>query len=270
MIPVVTPDQGVRRGAYISAPAATTLALAGLVIGVVAAALAAFASARVLDSRTVAEHALALHHADEAIRWSSAVRSQSALAIYFGLLGGDLGVEDDGAVDVAIAEARRALAVLEETMARLQATSDASVQASAVTFSATVSEMLGALEGEDLETARDLATESLEDDYRAFVDLVIIERDHHLAAVGTASARAGAMNTALRWLAAFLVPAVIIIGYAVLAERRRRRWIAPNPRQGREERPATGPGAAGDLELDPEGVVDASEGIHRAPAVVGD
>ena len=176
-------------------------------------------------SRGVAAHASALHNADEALRAATVARSQSGLATHLSILERDFGFDAGGGIDLSISETRLALDDLASAlngMSEATGNTDAGIQSSADTFSATVNEVLEDLAAGDVEAAEAVAIESLDRDFRGLIGAVVVERDYQATEVAAANALMGRIGDVARFLVAFLVPTAAIVIYRELSRRQQR------------------------------------------------
>lgn len=175
-------------------------------------------------TRQVAEHADALHNADEALRAATVARAQAGLATHLAALEREFGFEATEAIATSTEEAELAVADLEAGLLELEdlvSGLDADLVASRDRFVATVTGILAALDAGDSMGAQDAAV-SLDDDFRSLVDDVVVERDYQAGAVASANAAMGRIGDVVRFLVAFLVPTAVILLYRELSKRQQR------------------------------------------------
>ena len=200
--------------------------LAALTMGIGVAMVVVFALvfSIAFGTQGVAGHATALHHADEALRSATVVRSQAGMATHLSILERDFGLDASDAIALTVAETRLGLDDLSSSVLGLFENTPLSpaIESTAATFKATVHTILGALEDGDVTTAQGLAADDLDADFRAFTGAVVTERDLQAAEVGSASALMGRIGDITRFLVAFLVPTSAILLYRDLSRRQQR------------------------------------------------
>ena len=110
-------------------------------------------------------------------------------------------------------------------MADLEAHSaetSASIESSAATFSAAVTELLGLAEAGDSAGLRAALDESFDRDFRLLTDAVVVERDYQASQVAAADDTMGRVGDIARFLVAFVVPLSAVIVYRELTRRQHR------------------------------------------------
>jgi signal transduction histidine kinase len=176
-------------------------------------------------TRSIAGHAQALHGADEALRSATVVRAQIGLATHLSVLERDFGFPAEESVELSLAEVRLGLDDLDQSLQGLLRTVpdlDATIPTAARQFSALVIEIMTALEASDVAGAQALASDDLNQGFRSFVGVLVIERDRQASEVATANALMGRVGDLARFLVAFLVPTAAIIIYRELSRRQQR------------------------------------------------
>jgi signal transduction histidine kinase len=169
-------------------------------------------------SKGIAEHADALHNTDEALRAATVARSQAGLATHLTLLETEFGFDAAEGIEVSTGEARIALEDLEASLAVLGA-GDTALGTAGATFVETLGGILEELSAGNLPEASSIASERLEADFRAFVDIVVSMRNEQATAVASANALMGRIGDVARFLVAFLVPTAAIVVYRELIKR---------------------------------------------------
>lgn len=175
-------------------------------------------------TRGVAHHATALHHADEALRSATVVRSQAGMATHLSLLQRDFGFDASASLQVSTAEARLGLDDLASSVAGLGESlgPDPTIESTAAAFRGTAQEILSALEAGEVDLAVELAGTDLNEGFRTLVGMVAVVRDREAGEVASASAVMGRIGDVARFLVAFLVPASAIVLYRELTRRQQR------------------------------------------------
>ncbi len=175
-------------------------------------------------TRRVAEHADALHNADEVLRAATVARAQAGLATHFLLLESEFNFDAGAAIDLAADDVRLALGDLEsglEDLDELTGGLAAEIESSGAQFLGTVVAILGHLEEGETEAARD-AAQTLDPDFRALIAAVVVERDFQATQVAAANNLMGRVGDIVRFLVAFLVPTAVIVVYRELSKRQQR------------------------------------------------
>ena len=172
-------------------------------------------------TKGIADHANALHNADEALRGATVARSQAGLAAHLTVLKTDFGFEATEGIELSVREVRLAS---QDMRASLDAagTLDATVRSAGDQFIFTVDEVANAIDTGDVATAQQLAGEDLDPAFRTFVNAVVAERNEQASAVAASSALMGRVGDLARFLVAFLVPTAVIVLYRELAKRQQR------------------------------------------------
>lgn len=200
--------------------------MAAITLGVGVAIILVFALvfSIAFGTRSIANHASALHNADEALRAATIVRSQAGLATHLSVLEQEFGFDAGDGIELAVGETRLALDDLEGALDSLtgETALDPSISSGAQTFTSTVAEILSALESEDAISAQGLATDELDHSFRAFVGSLVVERDAQANEVAAANDLMGRVGDIARFLVAFLVPTAAIIVYRELSRRQQR------------------------------------------------
>jgi signal transduction histidine kinase len=176
-------------------------------------------------TRSIAGHAQALHGADEALRSATIVRAQIGLAAHLSVLEQDFGFPAGDSIDLSLAEVRLGLDDLDQSLVGLISTVpdlDATIPTAARRFSTLVIDIMNALEAGDVAEAQEFASGDLDQDFRSFVGVLVIERDRQASEVATANALMGRVGDLARFLVAFLVPTSAIIIYRELSRRQQR------------------------------------------------
>ena len=165
-------------------------------------------------TRGVARHATALHHADEALRSATVVRSQVGLATHLTLLERDFDVDASDAIDLSAQETRLGLddlALSLTGMSEATGAADAPMESAAATFRSTAQSILTALENGDLTQAQTLTREDLDQDFRTLLQCRRCGARSEAGEVAAASALMGRAGDVARFLVAFLVPTSAIL-----------------------------------------------------------
>ena len=201
--------------------------LAALTLGAGVAIVVVFALvfSIAFGSQGVAAHASALHNADEALRAATVARSQSGLAVHLSILERDFDFDAGNGIDLSMSQTRLALGDLESAVDGIgDATGnvDAGIQSSASTFLSTVHQVLDRLDAGDVDGAEAIAVESLDQQFRAVIGAVVVERDYQATEVAAANALMGRIGDVARFLVAFLVPTAAIVIYRELSRRQQR------------------------------------------------
>lgn len=169
-------------------------------------------------SKGIAEHADALHDADEALRAATVARSQAGLATHLTLLQTEFGFDAAQGIEVSTGEARIAVEDLEASLSG-RGLGDPTLAAAGAKFVATVRSTLDQLSAGSVAEASSIASDRLDADFRAFVEIVVVVRDEQAAAVASANALMGRIGDLARFLVAFLVPTAAIVVYRELLKR---------------------------------------------------
>lgn len=209
-------DKGRRRGRF---------AAFALGIGVVVVIVFALVFSVAFGTRGVAVHASALHNADEALRSATVARAQAGMATHLTALVREFDFSVGDNLEVSLGEARFALTDLSSALEGLDHATDgldSAILSSSTSFIATVEDILDAIESGDGLLAQDIATESLDQDFRALVGSVVLVRDFEASEVAASSALMGRIGDVARFLVAFLVPTGAILMYRELSRRQSR------------------------------------------------
>lgn len=200
--------------------------IAGIALGVGVAMVLIFALvfSIAFGTRGIAQHATALHHADEGLRAATVARSQAGMATHLSVLQRDFGLDAVEAIDRTLQETRLGLDDLTESVLGLAQhnASSPGVESSVATFRASVHEILAALDAGDVAMAQEVAGGELDTSFRGLLIEVTARRDAEAMAVATASDVMGRISDVARFLVAFLVPSSAIIIYRELARRQQR------------------------------------------------
>ena len=200
--------------------------MAALTMGIGVAMVVVFALvfSIAFGTRGIAQHAAALHHADEALRSATVVRSQAGMATHLNILERDFGLDATDAIALAVEETRLGLDDLTSSVLGLVETtaSNPTIESAAATFKASTHGILSALEIGDVVTAQSIAGGNFDADFRSFTTAVVVERDLQAAEVAAANATMGRIGDIARFLVAFLVPTSAIFLYRDLARRQQR------------------------------------------------
>lgn len=178
-----------------------------------------------IGSKGVAQHARALHAADEALRAAMVARAQAGLAAHLVVLEEETDFAAMASVEAAMRDARFALDDLAGAVADLKdgsARSAASIESAAATFSVAVSGVLDLAEAADPEALRAALDESFAYAFRLLTDAVVVERDHQASQVDAADDTMGRVGDIARLLVAIVVPLSVVIVYRELTRRQRR------------------------------------------------
>lgn len=200
--------------------------LAALTMGIGVAMVLVFALvfSIAFGTQGVARHAIALHHADEALRSATVIRSQAGMATHLSVLERDFGLDAADAIARTEAETRLGLDDVTSSVIGLieHEASSPAVESTAGLFKATAHAILAALEDGDVATAQGLAAADLDARFRAFTGAVVVERDLQASEVAAASALMGRIGNLARFLVAFLVPTSAILLFRDLSRRQQR------------------------------------------------
>lgn len=175
-------------------------------------------------TRQVAEHADALHNADEALRAATVARAQAGLATHLAALEREFGFEAADGITTSVEEASLALDDLQTGLTELEELTgglDAELAAGRDAFVSTVEQVLSLL-GESDSVGAEEAAADLDGVFEVLVDSVVIERDYQAAAVASANAAMGRIGDVVRFLVAFLVPTAVILLYRELSKRQQK------------------------------------------------
>ena len=200
--------------------------MAGVALGVGVALVLVFALifSIAFGTKGIADHANALHNADEALRGATVARSQAGLAAHLTGLKTDFGFEATEGIELSVREVRLASQDMRASLDALDAagTLDATVRSAGDQFIFTVDEVANAIDTGDVATAQQLAGEDLDPAFRTFVNAVVAERNEQASAVAASRALMGRVGDLARFLVAFLVPTAVIVLYRELAKRQQR------------------------------------------------
>lgn len=194
-------------------------------IGVAIVVVFALVFSIAFGTQGVARHATALHHADEALRSATIVRSQAGLATHLAILERDFGFDSTAAIELSTQETRLGLDDLSASIIGLiehSGSDEPTITSAAASFRASAQAILAALEAGDIATAQAVAVADLDAGFRSLLEIVIAERDTQAAEVASASALMGRIGDVARFLVAFLVPTSAILLYRELARRQQR------------------------------------------------
>jgi signal transduction histidine kinase len=194
-------------------------------IGVALALVFALVFSIAFGSKGVAEHAKALHAADEALQAATVARAQAGMAAHLVLLRSEFGFDDPTSLEVATRDTRYALDDLASAVAELEGHSAdvaASIDSTSATFIAKVRDILTLVDAGDVDGLRLAVGDSFDNDFRAFSDAVVVERDFQASQVDAADDMMGRVGDLARFLVAFIVPASAVIVYRELTRRQHR------------------------------------------------
>ncbi|MBN2113967.1 MAG: HAMP domain-containing histidine kinase [Acidimicrobiia bacterium] len=196
-----------------------------LVVGVGLALVFALVFSIAFGSKGVAQHAKALHAADEALRAATVARAQAGMAAHLVVLQQEIDFDAVASVEVARRDTRFALDDLAAAVADLDAHNAAaavSIESAAAAFSAAVGEILRLAEAGDAAGLRAALGEPFDDDFRLLTDAVVVERDYQASQVAAADDTMGRVGDIARFLVAFVVPLSAVIVYRELTRRQHR------------------------------------------------
>jgi signal transduction histidine kinase len=194
-------------------------------VGVGLALVFALVFSIAFGSKGVAQHAKALHAADEALRAATVARAQSGMAAHLAVLQEEIDFEAVSAVEVAMRDTRFALDDLAAAVSDLEAhdaAAAASIQSAAATFSAAVGEILILAETGDAPGLRAALGEQFDHEFRVLTDAIVVERDYQASQVAAADDTMGRVGDIARFLVAFVVPLSAIVVYRELTRRQHR------------------------------------------------
>ncbi len=194
----------------------TALALL-LVLGMVFAVVS--------GSRTITDRASDLHSADETLRTATVARAQLALAVYMAAVEREVGIDSANAVAASIAETEEALDKVEEGLEALtEGREDVSesFEAAVGSFVAACREVMSLLEDKDTRSAQEFAGAELDGAFERAVAVLTALRDELNVAIESSGDFLGRLESAIRFLVAFLIPAASILIYRELVRRQHR------------------------------------------------
>jgi signal transduction histidine kinase len=146
-------------------------------------------------------------------------------------LGSALLVAETGGAEASLAllveDAREILAVIQARASELTALLDAddpALTAAVVAVTEASEALIAELEGDRTEEASDSAA-ALADRYEVLIDELVVIRDGRARAIAEASSEASRVATAARFMVAFGVPGIALLGLFAYARRRRRQLI---------------------------------------------
>ena len=175
-------------------------------------------------TQQVAAHAGALHDADEALRAATVVRAQTGMAAHLADLERGFGLDTAEATALAAAEAEVALTDLRGSIGGIGYRTgglDPRLANAAAGFETAAAALLARLTDGDPAPLEE-AVAGLDVGYRELVGAVVVERDYQASQVAAANASMGRIGDVVRFLVAFLVPALVILLYRELSHRQRR------------------------------------------------
>jgi signal transduction histidine kinase len=210
---VAAPRRGSRRTAI------------ALVVGVGLALVFALVFSIAFGSKGVAQHAKALHAADEALRAATVARAQAGMAAHLVVLQQEIDFDALASVEVAMRDTRFALDDLAAAVHDLEAhnaETASSIDSAATTFAGAVSGILTLAEAGDAAGLRAAVGESFDYDFRLLTDAVVVERDFQASQVAAADDTMGRVGDIARFLVAFVVPLSAIVVYRELTRRQHR------------------------------------------------
>ena len=196
-----------------------------LVVAVGLALVFALVFSIAFGSKGVAQHAKALHAADEALRAATVARAQAGMAAHLVVLQQEIDFEAVASIDVAMRDTRFALDDLASAVIDLEghsAETSASIHSAATNFTAAVREVLDLAEAGDSAGLRAALGEQFDYDFRLLTDAVVVERDFQASQVAAADDTMGRVGDIARFLVAFVVPASAVIVYRELTRRQHR------------------------------------------------
>lgn len=175
-------------------------------------------------TRRVAEHADALHNADEALRAATVARAQAGLATHFVLLETEFSFDAADAIALAVDDVELAVGDLEDSLKELDELTGGlaeEIDTAATQFLGTVGAILGHLDAAAPDEARE-AAQTLDPDFRVLIAAVVTERDYQAGQVAAANNVMGRIGDIVRFLVAFLVPTAVIVVYRELSKRQQK------------------------------------------------
>jgi signal transduction histidine kinase len=202
----------------------TRLAAIALGVGVGLILIFALVFSIAFGTRRVAQHADALHNADEALRAATVARAQAGLATHFVLLESEFNFDASDAITLAVDDVTLAVTDLEEGIATLGELTGGladEIETTSEAFLGTVIGILGHLNAGEPDLARE-AAQTLDPEFRAFIAAVVVERDFQASQVAAANNLMGRVGDIVRFLVAFLVPTAVIVVYRELSKRQQR------------------------------------------------
>jgi len=149
-------------------------------------------------SKGVAQHAKALHAADEVLRAATVARAQVGMAAHLVVLEQEIEFDAVASVEVALRDTRFALDDLAAAVGDLEAhdaETSASINGAAATFTGAVLEILRLSEEGDASGLRAALDDSFDDDFRLLTDAVVVERDYQASQVAAADDTMGRVGT---------------------------------------------------------------------------
>ena len=212
-----TPVAVARRGSRSTAIA--------LIVGVGLALVFALVFSIAFGSKGIAQHAKALHAADEALRAATVARAQAGMAAHLVVLEQEIDFDAVASVEVAMRDTRFALDDLAAAVSDLETRnpqSTAGIDSAASTFTATVSGILALAEAGDAAGLRAAVGDPFDYDFRVLTDAVVVERDFQASQVAAADDTMGRVGDIARFLVAFVVPLSAVVVYRELTRRQHR------------------------------------------------
>ena len=213
------------RGTAVAPRRGSKFTAIALVVGVGLALVFALVFSIAFGSKGVAQHAKALHAADEALRAATVARAQAGMAAHLVVLQQEIDFDAIASVEVAMRDTRFALNDLAAAVADLEGhTSEvsSSIDSAAASFSATVGGILRLAEAGDAAGLRAAVGDPFDRDFRLLTDAVVVERDFQASQVAAADDTMGRVGDLARFLVAFVVPASAVIVYRELTRRQHR------------------------------------------------
>ncbi len=213
------------RGSAVAPRRGSKFTAIALVVGVGLALVFALVFSIAFGSKGVAQHAKALHAADEALRAATVARAQAGMAAHLVVLQQAIEFDALTSTEVAMRDTRFALDDLAAAVRDLEAhnpETSAGIDSAAVTFSAAVREILRLAEAGDAAGLRVALGESFDFDFRVLTDAVVVERDFQASQVAAADDTMGRVGDIARFLVAFVVPLSAIVVYRELTRRQHR------------------------------------------------
>ncbi|MDX1690324.1 MAG: HAMP domain-containing sensor histidine kinase [Acidimicrobiia bacterium] len=218
----MAPNTGRPRRARIDSRRQGRFAVLSLGVGVALILVFALVFSVAFGSKGIAEHADALHNADEALRSATVARSQAGLAAHLTVLEEDFGFDAADGIELATGEARIALSDLRGSLEALERSVAPLPPGTGADFLVAAEAVLDALDTGDEETASRIAATDLDAGFRDIVGVIVAIRNEEATAVAAANDLMGRIGDAARFLVAFLVPTAAIVVYRELSKRQQR------------------------------------------------
>ena len=175
-------------------------------------------------SQKITTSAGSLHTADESLRSATVARAQLALAVHMASVDTQFGTNSGEARRVSVEEAHTALAEFRTGADLLLAsgTDPGDLETRAGTFISMGTAILNQLDDNKADEARRSAESSLDPDFRALVDTLVVIRDRLGDEVAASDLLLGRIGNIARFLVAFFVPVAVILIYRELLRRQHR------------------------------------------------